>query len=531
MKSKLSLFSLLFLATILSSSINLSKHSNHVGTHEHNDHAHETISEDLHSEKQAPSKKMTETPYPTDEEPEFPIVYTPRGTEVIVSNGIYLYQYTEEEVQESNEGMATSYPNAIRKADANTNYNCHSFAWYSQDIRSNHYWMDDPSEYIHDGSYVLSDGQPGDIMVYYNDFRIIHSAIVLERMSGTPMTARNDSNLVRVISKWGKAGLYEHIGNECGYVPTDPSNYSSAEYVSYYRLSTQETIKSSDYGFDPQYYFDVKTKSVTVDDLTFNTKRLRTGYIEKEYVVMSPRRASAGTAYLEYTFTKPISRVEVDLALWSATEVLVAGESTALLQFKNAAGLWITKLDLLSDIQLTTNRNNPVNYAITFDTAVTELRFYSTAPAIGTSKNTGRLCIGNLTLISAKEHEHSYDSRYEKDRMLGHKSYCICGLYITEAHYVPVKERVGNFMLGECVRCGAMVAYIIIVDPDHDYTHSYENDGAMHKAYCICGEYVLRPHNVPVKEKVGNFFVGECIECGEIIFFIIVSYGEHEPVF
>lgn len=54
--------------------------------------------------------------------------------------------------------------------------------------------------------------------------------------------------------------------------------------MTYYKTE----VSPSDYGFEEQYFFYEKTKNVTVDNLTFETQRLRTGYIEEEVINLSP---------------------------------------------------------------------------------------------------------------------------------------------------------------------------------------------------------------------------------------------------
>lgn len=164
------------------------------------------------------------------------------------------------------------------------------------------------------------------------------------------------------------------------------------------RKNFESIITPADYGYKEQYFFDEQISNVSINNLAFETKRLRTGYISKEYVVMSPRRADAGVAYLEYKFTDYIDRIDIDLALWSNSELLRPSDCTAVLQYRNNEGEWITILDLLNDITLTTNRAEPIAYHIVFPDNVKEFRLYSTAPAIGATNNTGRLCIGNINL-------------------------------------------------------------------------------------------------------------------------------------
>ena len=60
-------------------------------------------------------------------------------------------------------------------------------------------------------------------------------------------------------------------------------------------------------------FFYEKTKPVTLASEEFNTTRLRCGYIEEEYIVLSPRRKDAGNAYLIYSFNNNITQMIVEL--------------------------------------------------------------------------------------------------------------------------------------------------------------------------------------------------------------------------
>ncbi|MDO4764406.1 MAG: hypothetical protein Q4A00_08525 [Flavobacteriaceae bacterium] len=132
-------------------------------------------------------------------------VYTPKGSYVeVYIKGEELSEYSKNQI---NYYFDTTYPKATRLRGATTNYNCHSYAWYSTSS-SNKYWMDDPSPYKTDGSYrnvgflPTSPGQK----LYYPVLGG-HTAIVNKTSSsiwGVNMT-----------SKWGKAGLYKHTyGND-----------------------------------------------------------------------------------------------------------------------------------------------------------------------------------------------------------------------------------------------------------------------------------------------------------------------------
>lgn len=96
-------------------------------------------------------------------------------------------------------------------------YNCHSYAWYQQSS-SNPYWMDDPSRYWTDGSYIeigRSSAVAGHKMVYFDTYlQAAHSAIIQQHADNP------NSNPVRtftVYSKWGAYGVYQHSWAACPY--------------------------------------------------------------------------------------------------------------------------------------------------------------------------------------------------------------------------------------------------------------------------------------------------------------------------
>lgn len=128
-------------------------------------------------------------------------VYTPKGSPVYVfSRGELLSPQDKTDI---NNSIADEFPNAVRLSAPTTNYNCHSYAWYNQSVSGNKYWMNNPSPYIDDTSYVkTSSSFTGLARVIYKNSNtsseIVHSAL---RISGS-------GNKVK--SKWGEAGLYSH---------------------------------------------------------------------------------------------------------------------------------------------------------------------------------------------------------------------------------------------------------------------------------------------------------------------------------
>ncbi len=164
------------------------------------------------------------------------IMYTPNGTPVAVY--FDLPEFNESSIQQLNNAMGADYPNAILISDASNVYNCHSYAWYSQNVLTNNVWMDYPIPYydVDTKCYVeVSTPQIGDIICYFEyTGRNIHSGIVVELLGGTPNGLCEDANRVMVQSKWGPYGLYQHRGDECYYV-TGNDEQNKASYVKYYR--------------------------------------------------------------------------------------------------------------------------------------------------------------------------------------------------------------------------------------------------------------------------------------------------------
>jgi len=158
-------------------------------------------------------------------------------------------------------------------------------------------------------------------------------------------------------------------------------------------------VTPEDYGFEQQYFFYSKDKIVPTENSWFDTHRLRTGYIEQEFIVLSPRRSGAGTAFLEYHFPEPIIEIDIELALWSSSEYLNIIDSEAKLKYKDSTGNWIEVLDLLRDVTLSTNRQFADNFRLVFPDGIFAFGIFATSSPIG-DRNKGRICIGDLRVFT-----------------------------------------------------------------------------------------------------------------------------------
>lgn len=146
-------------------------------------------------------------------------ILTPNNVTVTVSNVIGEWDISI--LNSVDSSMAEGYQVAIKLDGATAKYNCHSYAWYSQEYSNNTYWMNYPQAYYQSaGSVYVETITPatGDIICYFDSAgNNMHSGIVVSVTSGTSNEVCGNSNLVTVQSKWGQAGLYEHRGDQCPY--------------------------------------------------------------------------------------------------------------------------------------------------------------------------------------------------------------------------------------------------------------------------------------------------------------------------
>ncbi len=162
------------------------------------------------------------------------------------------------------------------------------------------------------------------------------------------------------------------------------------------------TLNPEDWEFDARYYFKnegIKTKTITVDDLTITTKRLRCGYIEEEYINLSPNRYNAGDAYLELSFNKPIYEMDVYISFWSKYENLSSDGDYAYIQYLNEDDEWITYVDLLS-AGISTDRTSQTFIECDIIEGTYGIKFVSHKETPDTDRNMGRISIGSIKFIT-----------------------------------------------------------------------------------------------------------------------------------
>lgn len=163
-----------------------------------------------------------------------------------------------------------------------------------------------------------------------------------------------------------------------------------------YLTAVDTVMHPSNWGFRQQYYFDGQTAVHTPDEhLTINSSRLRCGYIEQSYIVLSAKHNEAGHAYLSLEFNKPVYFYSFDIAMWSDSEGITRNNAELVMQIKDENGDWIQRVDFLNDYTLPVKDEGFFTYNAWEDDGIYGIRWLETAPATGT-KNKGRIAFNDM---------------------------------------------------------------------------------------------------------------------------------------
>lgn len=126
------------------------------------------------------------------------IVYTPNETAILAW---VMEEMSQEQIDSINTMVESDFPNATRKSDASRTYNCHSYAWHISG-GGNTVWINDPSMYWEDGSYVYVENESEADKISYGSAD--HSAITTDKSEWFK-------------SKWGQGPLMYHAADDCPY--------------------------------------------------------------------------------------------------------------------------------------------------------------------------------------------------------------------------------------------------------------------------------------------------------------------------
>lgn len=138
-------------------------------------------------------------------------VYTPKGSRVQVLANLTWANMpcTYDEALEMEQVYLGMYSSMAKISGPNSTFNCHSYAWYSNEPSTNKYWIDSPyvPVYMSDGSYKKMSSAAVTYKAYWPDGD--HSGIVgsASGVGGNPT----------IVSKWGCLGVYWHSLLDCPY--------------------------------------------------------------------------------------------------------------------------------------------------------------------------------------------------------------------------------------------------------------------------------------------------------------------------
>ena len=205
-----------------------------------------------------------------------------------------------------------------------------------------------------------------------------------------------------------EAGLFEFASIGAIDINFSCSHFHSNNYYSYFTndyycpcgyTSEKTTYYPDTFEFEQQYFYYRRRKEITISNYTIETYRLRTGFIEYEFINLSPRREDAGLAYLEVISEEELLSIVINVSFWGPNEHYNLNNSDHYveIQYMNSIGDWETIFDLLHDINLSTNRYNQNQVAIYFPSGVTAFRIIASNDDVG-NRNSGRISIGELSI-------------------------------------------------------------------------------------------------------------------------------------
>ena len=154
----------------------------------------------------------------------------------------------------------------------------------------------------------------------------------------------------------------------------------------------QEFVNNSG---DGQYYFYNKSTEVTTSGgETLHTNRLRASFIENQYLVLSPNRVNAGTAYIDIEFEHSVEKMVFDAALWSNNEG-VAGQKFEIQYYSD--GKWETARTI--DLYKMNTKNIGMNsYLVLFPKTTKRIRFITIKQNPQIDRNKGRIVLDRIKI-------------------------------------------------------------------------------------------------------------------------------------
>ena len=154
-------------------------------------------------------------------------------------------------------------------------------------------------------------------------------------------------------------------------------------------------ISPEEWNFPVKYDSEEQITVLRKDGYELTTRRLRTGRIDKEQIVLSAKKKDAGLAYFEVTSKQPMKNVYYDVSLWGNSEGIKPTNSTIIVELLDEEGNWYFDNDLWT-VSLPTDRENMLSMNTNNFEDFYGIRWTVTAPATG-SHNNGRLVLKDIS--------------------------------------------------------------------------------------------------------------------------------------
>ena len=149
-----------------------------------------------------------------------------------------------------------------------------------------------------------------------------------------------------------------------------------------------------------QYFFGPTAKSQDIklsNGILIKTERIRTSFIESQYLVLSPNRENAGTATLVMSFPHYINRLSFSASMWGKTEGSFYESLCFDYGINGDMGVFVRPL-IIQCTTLSTSKYAPDYFTIDFPTKVKSIRFFACHSAPSGDRNKGRICLDNIEI-------------------------------------------------------------------------------------------------------------------------------------
>ena len=147
-----------------------------------------------------------------------------------------------------------------------------------------------------------------------------------------------------------------------------------------------------------QYYFYEKTKKINLaNGETFITRRKRCGFIDGQYLVLSPNRKDAGEAYLEFVFDYDVSGIDYSMCFWGRSEGLYKymGDYIHIEYWNGESFSVVQSIDLE---HLSCDKSDKTRLSIRFSKPVKRFRIYAFKKDAIQTWNRGRVVIDDISV-------------------------------------------------------------------------------------------------------------------------------------